>query len=147
MLKKRKNLKGFTLIELLVVIAIIGVLASIVLVSLNTARAKARKASALSSASSAMAELTVCADGGGEALDTPVAGSPICCTTEDCSGGALPGHDATWPDVSTGSGWDYSAAALPLVEGDLSVGDYNFSLSNADGTDTIVCFLATKVCE
>lgn len=133
--------QGFTLVELLIVIAIIGILAGVVTVSMNSSVSKSKRASALTTASSVLPELVTCADDDGVATITaPTASTRICCTTSACSA-FVSGHDATWPDIATKTGWAYGTPS-----GTLSAGTYQYTLTKS-GETTIICSLAKNGCE
>ncbi|MDQ1284259.1 MAG: hypothetical protein QG620_607 [Patescibacteria group bacterium] len=136
--------RGFTLIELLVIVAIIGVLAAIMMVSLQGGRRKAARASVLSSMASVMRELTSCDDSLGEATAAaPTGGTTVVCCADNTCASAMSGHDATWPNISNTS-WSYNT---PLEGTSLAGGDYQYSASSADGTETIVCNFSDKNCQ
>lgn len=148
--KQQSKEFGFTLIELLIVIAIIGILAAIVMVSLTGARQKANEASAEQSLSSVMPELTSCQSDDGEAAKVPTPGSPICCSA-DLVTCPLPGHSATWPDISN-TGWEYGTAVgnanTPSSYGDLQDGSYQFYVFQvSDTANAITCAFSTHACK
>lgn len=120
--------KGFTLIELLIVIAIIGILAGVVMVSMQPAVEKSRRASAMTTASSVLPELVTCQDDSGTV-------NPYNTSNTICNAA---GHDTNWPDL-TDSG--YTTVTFGGTNLDSS---FTFTLSN--GTDTILCSLASNGC-
>lgn len=90
-----------------------------------------------------MAELIICADGGGEATVSAPANDgtkPICCDDDgsDCTG-FLGDHTAYWPNISS-TGWTYGTPG-----GSLSGGNYTISMT--DGTDVINCDAASGSCQ
>lgn len=137
--------KGFTLVELMVVIAIIGIMAGVVTVNMKGSVDKSKRASALTTASSVLPELVTCADDGGVAPSSPSEDSDdnsnkICCDDESC-GSFVSGHSATWPSISSKTGFSYGS-----TDGALEDGDYVFCLTKS-GEDPIKCSLAGNGCD
>lgn len=133
-----KNKKGFTLIELLIVIAIIGILAGVILVSTNSAVEKAKRTSALSTASSLLTELVTCQDDLGQA-SVPSTVKEVCV---DNGNVAIPGHTVKWPDVATGTGWNYGTTGAVT---DVANGTYYFTLDKATQV-SIKCKMDGNTC-
>ncbi|MDD5464249.1 MAG: hypothetical protein PHP62_03810, partial [Candidatus Moranbacteria bacterium] len=115
---------------------------SIVMVSTGSSVDKSKTASAITTMSSLLPELVTCADDSGVGIisGAPTAGTtPVCCATSACAA-AMTGHNVTWPNINTKTGYTYGAPT-----GTLAAGTYQFTATKS-GQPTITCSYANNGC-